>query len=53
MVTAVWGLVDQNPLGILSFPDQRADAIFHVGAASVFVIAMLVDAIRETVSTPS
>lgn len=53
MVTAIWGLVDQNPLGVLSFPDQRADAIFHVGAASVFVIAMLVDAIRETVSSPS
>jgi hypothetical protein len=53
MVTAIWGLLDQNPLAILSFPDQRADAIFHVGVASLFVVAMLVDATRKAVSRPS
>jgi hypothetical protein len=53
LVTAVWGLLDQNPLAILSFPDQRADAIFHVGVASLFVAPLLVDAIRGAVSRPS
>ena len=53
LVTAIWGLVDQHPLGILSFPDQRADAIFHVGVAALFVAPMLVEAIRKAVSRPS
>ena len=45
LVTAGWGLVDPNPLGILSLPDQRADAIFHVCIAAVFVVVLLADAI--------
>jgi hypothetical protein len=45
LVTAGWGLVDTNPLGILSFPDQRADAIFHVCVAAIFVVPLLADAI--------
>ena len=53
LVTAIWGLVDQNPLGILSFPDQRADAIFHVGVAALFVVPMLIEAIRSAVSRPN
>jgi hypothetical protein len=53
LVTAIWGLVDQNPLGNLSFPDQRADAIFHVGVAALFVVPMLIEAIRSAVSRPS
>ncbi len=53
LATAIWGLVDQNPLGVLSFPDQRADAIFHVGVAALFVVPMLIEAIRKAVSRPS
>jgi len=48
LVTAVWGLLDQNPLGILSFPDQRADAIFHVGVAAVFVVPLLIETIQAS-----
>ena len=51
LVTTGWGLLDQNPLGILSFPDQRADAIFHVGAAAVFAVPMLIDAIRTATTS--
>lgn len=45
VVTAGWGLLDENPLGILSLPDQQADAIFHVTVAAVFLIPLLADAI--------
>jgi len=45
LVTAGWGLLDENPLVILSFPDQWADAIFHVSVASLFVLPLLADAI--------
>ena len=53
LVTAAWGLLDQNPLAILSFPDQSADGIFHVSVAALFVVPMLIDAIRGAVSRPS
>jgi hypothetical protein len=49
LLTAAWGLLDQNPLAILSFPDQRADAIFHVGVAALLVVPVFVDAIRAAV----
>lgn len=45
LITAGWGLLDENPLGVLSFPDQRADAIFHVTVASIFVLPLLADAV--------
>ena len=45
LVTTGWGLLDPNPLGILSLPDQQADAIFHVCVAAVFVVVLLADAI--------
>jgi hypothetical protein len=50
VVTAGWGLVDENPLGILSLPDQRADAIFHVAVAAVFLLPLLVDAIGSSIT---
>jgi hypothetical protein len=50
--TAIWGLLDTNPLGILSLPDQRADAIFHVGAASIYVLAAMADGIVSTLRVP-
>jgi len=53
LATAAWGLLDQNPLAILSFPDQRADAIFHIGVAALLVLPVFVDAIRGAVSSPS
>ena len=46
LTTAIWGLLDPNPLGILSLPDQRADAIFHVGVAASFVVPLLIESIR-------
>lgn len=49
VITAGWGLLDENPLGILSLPDQRADAIFHVTVAAIFLIPLLADAIRTAV----
>ena len=45
LITAVWGLLDENPLGVLSVPDQRADAIFHIGVAAVFAVAVLADTV--------
>ena len=48
LVTTGWGLLDPNPLGILSFPDQRADAIFHVCVAAVFAVVLLADAISTS-----
>jgi hypothetical protein len=45
LITAGWGLLDENPLVILSFPDQWADAIFHVSVASLFVLPLLADAV--------
>jgi hypothetical protein len=45
LITAGWGLLDENPLGILSLPDQQADAIFHVTVASIFVLPLLADAV--------
>lgn len=45
VLTAGWGLLDPNPLGILSLPDQQADAIFHVTVAAIFLIPLLADAI--------
>ena len=52
-VTTGWGLLDQNPLGILSFPDQRADAIFHVSAGVLFAVPLLIDAIRTATTSPA
>jgi hypothetical protein len=49
VVTAGWGLLDQNPLVVLSLPDQQADAIFHCTVAAVFVLALLADAISTAV----
>jgi hypothetical protein len=49
LLAAGWGLLAENPLGILWLPDQRADAIFHVSVAAVFVIALLADAIGTSV----
>ena len=45
VVTAGWGLLDENPLVILSLPDQQADAIFHVTVAAIFLLPLLADAI--------
>ena len=50
LITAIWGLLDENPLAILSFPDQRADAVFHVGVAALFVIPLLAEAVSGAVS---
>lgn len=50
VVTAGWGLLDENPLVILSLPDQRADAIFHVTVAAVFLIPLLADAIGSSMN---
>jgi hypothetical protein len=51
--TAVWGLLDENPLGILSLPDQRADAIFHIGVAALFALLVLADAVRSALAKPA
>ncbi|MEA2348421.1 MAG: hypothetical protein QOG62_2208 [Thermoleophilaceae bacterium] len=48
MSTAIWGLLETNPLGVLSLPDQRADAIFHVGVAGVYVLALALQGLRDT-----
>lgn len=48
LITATWGLLDENPLGVLSLPDQRADAIFHIGVAAVFAGVLLADTIGSS-----
>jgi hypothetical protein len=48
LITAAWGLLDENPLGILSLPDQRADAIFHIGVAAVFAVLILADTVNSS-----
>src|SRR5690242_128745 len=53
LITAAWGLLDENPLGILSFPDQRADAIFHIGVAALFAVVVLADTIGTSVKRPA
>lgn len=50
VVTAAWGLLDENPLVILSLPDQRADAIFHCVVAAAFALLLLADAIGTALS---
>jgi hypothetical protein len=53
VVTAAWGLLDTNPLVVLSLPDQRADAIFHCVVAAVFVLPLLADAVGTAVRRPA
>jgi hypothetical protein len=53
VVTAAWGLLDQNPLVVLSLPDQQADAIFHCTVAAVFALALLTDAIGAAMGQPT
>ena len=50
LVTAAWGLLDENPLGVLSLPDQRADAIFHIGVAAVFAVLVLADSVGSSLN---
>ena len=50
IVTAAWGLLDQNPLVVLSLPDQTSDAIFHCAVAAVFVLPLLIESIGDAVS---
>lgn len=52
LITAAWGLLDENPLGVLSLPDQRADAIFHIGVASVFAVLILADTVGSSLRRP-
>jgi hypothetical protein len=51
LVTAIWGLLDTNPLGVLSFPDAISDAIFHIGIAAIFVLALFADSLRRPATT--
>jgi hypothetical protein len=53
VITAAWGLLDENPLVILSLPDQRSDAIFHCTVAAIFVLPLLAEAIGNAVASPA
>jgi len=53
LVTAAWGLLDANPLVVLSLPDQRGDAIFHISVASVFALLLLADTIGREIKRPA
>lgn len=53
VVTAGWGLLDQHPLGILSLPDQQADALFHCFVAAIFLIPLLAEATGNAVNRPA
>lgn len=50
IATAAWGLLDQNPLVVLSLPDQTSDAIFHCAVAAIFVLPLLIESISNAVS---
>lgn len=52
VVTAAWGLLDQNPLFVLSLPDQTADAIFHCTVAAIFLLPLLAEAFGNAVANP-
>jgi hypothetical protein len=43
LATAVWGLLDEHPIGLLFLPDSRADAIFHFLSALGFLILLPLD----------
>jgi hypothetical protein len=43
LVTAVWGVLDERPLGLLFFPDQVGDFIFHIASAVAFSALLLLD----------
>jgi len=53
VLTAAWGLLDENPLVVLSLPDQSADAIFHCVVAGIFALVLLADAIGTATRRPA
>jgi hypothetical protein len=51
LVTAVWGALQERPLGLLFFPDKLGDLIFHIASATGFAALLLLDrADRATVA---
>ena len=43
VVTGIWGLLDQRPVaGLLFFPDNMGDAVFHFASAALFAVILLV-----------
>jgi Domain of unknown function (DUF4383) len=43
VVTGVWGLLDRRPAaGLLFFPDNVGDAVFHFLSAALFAVILLV-----------
>lgn len=38
--TALWTLVDSTPGGLLYFPNDSADVLFHIGSAAIFAIVV-------------
>lgn len=38
--TGLWALVDTTPGGLLYFPNNDADAMFHIGSAAIFAIVV-------------
>jgi hypothetical protein len=43
LVTAVWGVLEERPLGLLYFPDRMGDFIFHIASALGFSALLLLD----------
>ena len=43
VITGVWGLLDTRPAaGLLFFPDNLGDAVFHFASAALLAVALLV-----------
>jgi hypothetical protein len=43
LVTAVWGVLQERPLGLLYFPDRMGDFVFHIASAVGFSALLLLD----------
>jgi len=45
--TGVWALFDQQPAWVFTFPNNSADAIFHLATGALFAIVALVQIGRD------
>ena len=50
LATAVWGVLDERPLGLFFFPDRMGDFIFHIASALGFSATLLLDRGRPAVA---
>jgi len=47
VVTGIWALFDEQPAWVFTFPDNHADAIFHLATGALFAIVAIVQIGRD------